>query len=722
MRSLKHRVGLSIRRGLRERQQGIATILVILMIGVGVVAVSVGTMHTMRNTQERQLVAQSQINAQAGAWSAVEAVRKYLGTLEKAQLAALEGNTNWTLAGVDGLTQAALIKTIEAPTGTEAAFKITAEVSALAAAGQASSTVEVVYAITPNAGDGSMNLSGVLDFYNDLKATGGITLNAPDRKGMDFNVDGNFSVTSAGVAGTGFGNINVTGNILLDSQVAADVVRGRNVKLIQSANVARAEAWGIPKGETGSVGDGAATEGKGYTCCGNIVLATWGVDSTAPVVGTAHANGDVTSTAGKVTTILSRRDVTVSGKGVVSATAMGNASISAWTDSVGSMIVGGNFTKSAGVGNNGASFSVLGKADCPSAIDTTKSQVLKIKDASKKNANCTGTADTALAAPTVDKVAEVKLKAPVVDTRPLKAAANYAIEFTADKKIRVTVKNVNGIADGEYYLGTFDKVQMHLCKAVTIDASGNPKCNTSGTGALTKSEAMPFCINHDENTTCISADFTNKVLGIKADSIPAAMPAGVIWFDGTIKLAGGPFFNTFVATENIDTYGDLTVYSVNYGSDYKMDGSSNAICKNERGASTFSQYTARFPTNFCSSSGVFSPQPIGNIGLIAGSYNTATPPAYVGGNITLTAKTSIYGTVVAGNILDTSGATTVYGYISASGLKQRTDETNDLTASLTVDLTKRPKDYNPEKIPQTDPAEGGAGTLPEAKVLWSRYL
>ncbi len=63
MRSLKHRVGLSIRRGLRERQQGIATILVILMIGVGVVAVSVGTMHTMRNTQERQLVAQSQINA-----------------------------------------------------------------------------------------------------------------------------------------------------------------------------------------------------------------------------------------------------------------------------------------------------------------------------------------------------------------------------------------------------------------------------------------------------------------------------------------------------------------------------------------------------------------------------------------------------------------------------------------------------------------------------------
>lgn len=719
MKSLKAALGIGVHRRSHSKQKGVATILVILMIGVGVVAVSVGTLHTMRNTQERQLVAQSQVNAQAGAWAAVEAVRKVLGTLNSQQLAALTENSTWVInPGIEKLALSALIKSVELPSGTAVDYKVTAEVSAVAEVGQSSSTIEVVYAVTPAGGDGSINLSGVLDFYNDLKTTGGITLEAQGQQGLDFNVDGDFTATSAGISGSGFRNISVTGNISLDSQVAADVIRGRNIKLIQSATAVRAEAWGLPSGEQGSTG--SETSGKGFTCCGNITIESYpkADQPSRVVVGTAHANGNVVSKGAVVTNILARRDVDISGEGSDDVTAVGNVSITNWTAKLLNVFTGGNFTKSGGVGSTGSVFSVAGVADCPSGLDSQKNQTIKIKSAANLRANCQGTVDAAITVPQVDKVAEVKLKAPVVDAHQLKAGANYAVEFTTDGKVKVTVKNVNGIANDIYYLGNYGRRQLHLCKAVTLDANGKSVCDTSATP---EANAMPFCINRDADTECITYDSANKIFSIKADSIPAAMPAGVIWVDGTIRLAGGPFFNTFIATRNIETYGALTLYSVNYGSDYDINGSSDAVCKNQRGTSTFAVYTARYPSNFCSNTLAFQAQTIGNIGLLAGSFDPASPQTYVGGNINLTASTTIYGTVVAGNILDTSGATTVYGYITAAGLSQSKTDANDLIAKLTVDLTKRPAAYNPDKVPNTD-TSGGGSTLPESKVLWTRYL
>lgn len=713
MKSLKAAMGIGYRANHR-RQAGVATILVILMIGVGLVAVSVGTLHTMRNTQERQLAAHAQVNAQAGAWAAVEAVRQLLGTLTGAQLAGLVQDSPWTITGTQGLTQTATIIDVVAPAASATDFKITAEVSAVADAGKSSSTIEVVYSVTPASGDGSMALSAVLDFYNDLNTTGGITLNAPGNQGLDFNVDGDFSATSAGVSGTGFRNINVTGNIYLDSQVSATVIRGRNIRLVQSAKAITAEAWGIPQGEEGSTGN--ATSKKGFTCCGNIDIETWGT-ANQPVVVTAKANGTVNSQAGEVTNILARKNVRLAGKGADSVRALGNMEITAWTEKATDVLVGGDLKISGGIGGASGVLAAVGRVDCPGGHSN---KTIKAKMAANLNANCNGTVDAAITAPLITKVAPVVLNKPVVDAWALKGAANYAIEFTADRKVAVKVKNVNGIADGDYFLGHYGKAQMHLCKSVTV-VNGYSSCNTSGPGAMAKADSMPFCINYDENTTCITPDFDAKKLNIKADSIPAAMPAGVIWFDGTLNLAGGPFFNTFIATHDITTSGAVNVYSVNYGSDYLINGSSDAICKNQRGNSTFTAYTSKYPTNFCSANLTFEPAAIGNIALLAGGFNQASPETFVGGKISLTASTNIYGTVVAGNILETSGATTVYGYITAAGLQNIATEVNSLTASITVDLTKRPSAYNPDKIPDTS-SGGGAGETAESVVLWTRYL
>lgn len=698
-------------------ERGAATILVVLLIGVGLVSASLGTMHMVRSTQERQMAAHAQVNSQAGVWATVEAVRAYLQTLNKAQLTTLATHQVWTITGTDNLTQQAILTEIVPPVSPAVAYKVKAQLTATDTAAKSSSSLEVVYSVEPSS-DGSTTLSGVLDFYNDLKATGGISLTAPAGQGLDFNVDGDFTATSAGISGTGFRNISVTGNILLDSQVAANIVRGRNIKLIQSASVTRAEAWGFPKGEPGSVGD-ETDKGKGPTCCGNITIESWPMTSGVPVVDTAHANGNVVSTAGEVKTIMARKDVKLAGKGSDSVGALGSVQISSWTDKAKSVIAGGNLTVSAGVGGTGSTLAAVGIADCPAG---NPGHLIKAKLAANLQANCKGTVDAAIVAPLISKVPQVKLIQPVVDAWALKAAANYAIEFTSDKKVKVTVRNVNGIADGDnYYLGHYGKAQIHLCKEVTV-VNGVSTCATTGVNALAKADSMPFCINYNEDTTCISYDFDKKVLQIKADATPAAMPAGVIWFDGSLSLMGGPFFNTFIATQNITTSGAVDVYSVNYGSDYLINGSSDAICKNQRASTKFADYTSRYPTNFCSSTLEFIPQTIGNIALIAGGYDPAPPHAFTGGNITFTAKSTIHGTVVAGNILKTSGATTVYGYITAAGLYQDPSEINSFNAKLDVDLTKRPAAYTPDKIPDTDNGGGAGGNVTTVSVLWSRYL
>jgi len=698
-------------------ERGAATILVVLLIGVGLVSASLGTMHMVRSTQERQMAARAQVNSQAGVWATVEAVRTYLQTLNKNQLISLTKNQVWTITGTDNLTQQAILTDIVPPIAPAVAYKVKAQLTATDTAAKSSSSLEVVYSVEP-AHDGTTQLSGVLDFYNDLTATGGISLTAPAGKGLDFNVDGDFTATSAGISGTGFRNINVTGNILLDSQVAANVVRGRNITLTQSAKVTRAEAWGFPSGDSRSLGT-EASKGKGFTCCGNITIGSWPTIAGTPVVDTAHANGKVVANAGEVTTILARGNVTLGGNGSDSVSALGDVEITK-PKKAKNVIAGGNLTIKDVVGGTGSTLAAVGNVACTTA---NPGHFIKARLAANIQATCNGKPDASLVAPVITEVPQVKLVAPVVDAWALKAAANYALEFTSDKKVKVAVRNVNGIPDGDnYYLGHYGKKQVHLCKEVTVAANDVGTCATTGVNALAKADSMPFCINNNEDTTCITPDFANKLITIKADSTPAGMPAGVIWFDGTLSLTGGPFFNTFIVTQDITTSGAVDVYSVNYGSDYLINGSSDAVCKNQRASSTiFADYKIKYPKNFCSSTGAFVPQAIGNIALVAGGYNPASSPkTFTGGNITLTASSTIHGTVVAGNILRTEGLTTVYGYITAAGLYHDPTAINTVQQTLIVDLTKRPAAYTPEKVPDTD--NSAVSTVTKASVLWSRYL
>jgi hypothetical protein len=248
-----------------------------------------------------------------------------------------------------------------------------------------------------------------------------------------------------------------------------------------------------------------------------------------------------------------------------------------------------------------------------------------------------------------------------------------------------------------------------LCSVV--DASNN--CT-----APAQASAHPFCNSYSasENNGC----FTRTVLaGRDKWSIAGkSLPPGVVWFNGDLVINSGIYYNTFLATGNISTGGDLVTYAMNY-SGY------GPICNNQFVTSVRSaDFADMIPTNFCKD-GKYVPNALGNIGLAAGGYdpsNTANIPVktvYGGGLIDLGAGNSIYGIVLSGDILKTGGSTKIYGYISAAGL-QLSDLANTLSGSTLVDLKNLPEGYNPGEIPNmTDTVGGEEGN---ASVLWTRYL
>lgn len=699
---------------LMRRQSGAATILVILMIGVGLVTVSLGTLHSIRSTQERQLAAHAQVNAQSGAWAAVEVVRQYLGTLTAEQIAGLGKNQPWTISGTEGLTQAAVITDVIAPAASTTAYRVNAQVTATAVAAQSSSVIEVVYEVTPGKAPENFTLNGILDFYNDLNVGGGITLNVPG--GANFNVDGDFTATSVGISGNSLGKVRVTGDIVLGSAVDASEIQGRNITLQGSAAVKVAKAFGTPLSEGGTKPPSGATDAqkKAATCCGNISMSG-GTKAEA-----LYANGDITLAASGVPIVEARGSVNVSGGGANhgSIKAGKNIDVTAGT-SAASLAALGNI----GLSGDFSVPSVNAKGNIVCNANGWKNYPSLNAGGTITGCN-TGTPANNHAAlspapgfPLMEKLSPVTLVQPRVDAWTLQAAANYAFDFDGTN-LKVTIKNINGITNDTYY--------------VKARNSGNPReyiCKVLD-GGYCAGSTITLCHGFSENNSCFEATQTAGVTSLKING--KSFPPGVVWVKGNLVLANGHYYNTFVATGSIITQGATVSYALNYAAAYRIDPTNtaeskkNAICKNEfeSGYKTAS-FDGLYPTNYCAADGKYTGNALGNIGMLAGGFdptdpaNATTKSKYSGGLIKLDASNTIYGSIVAGDLLETGGSTVVYGYISAAGLKL-SDADNKLGGSTKVDVTNLPEGYKPDEIP--DMSGGGAGVTAESKVLWSRYL
>lgn len=667
-------------------QKGIATILIVVLIGMALTATSLGIVHSIRTTQEKQVSVHAVTHAQTSLWMGVEAFRKYLLTLDDAGLAALANQTTPLSFAMDSHFGALSARNFAVAT-TASGYRISAEIINIHADAKSSATVGVVFEVNPESCVNCAQLSASLDFYDDLNIRGGIEFTTPENNLAQINVDGNITLQNVSISK--LGTLQSTGTVTIGSAVEVEnIYANGNVTITQGAKVDKASSLGT-----------VTTDGGGYVSYaaanGDITSNTSGVDTLGYTSHAINSRANVRVTSGRHKLIKAGGTLyLLTNKTVDEAQSVGNAEIATW-ERVTSLLTEGNLT----------------------CVDPSYINFLTLF-ANGSKTRCAATAITPVPAVDVtvmDELQPYSMQQFVVDVWPLKTQANYIFEWdSTTAKTKVTLNNVAGATNGSvYYVGNGPaNKKSHLC-----EASNTVSCTL-------KVPEVAVCLGFSPSSECFSYNTTTKTWTI--DGTGSA--PGVMWFDGNVEMSTGQDYTTILATGNVTTSGNLKLYSTNYAGYREV---CTAVAPNiEEGRlnmrTTFEAYFSKqYPTNFCDLvTPQYKPSPIGNIAIAAGGFDPYADNQYRGGNITLGAGNEIFGAVIAGGILVTRGDTTVHGYITAAVLSNPTNGDNELGGKTTVDLSNTPATYDPTLVPDMSPCTTNCGATEDdrSKVLWSRYL
>ncbi|HEY7773800.1 MAG TPA: hypothetical protein VIC26_11505 [Marinagarivorans sp.] len=658
-----------------KRQRGLATVLIVLLVGVSMTAIAMGLASSVKSTQHKQTAVHAATHAQSAAWSAVTIFREYLKTrdYEDVSVMTVGDEIPISIAG-SSLTLNASIVAVDNALKDSDGIKVTVNIRAVDNAARASSSIQVVYRVANTVCDLCQLLEANLDLYDDTNLGGDIQIKLPPGGTSKVNVDGDVNALSIALEGVTY--LNATGNVTLGSQVPLqEVFTNGNLTLGGSANVDKASALGTVT----SFDNGRADL---IYANGDLLLGGGAVD-------VANTLGSVSITNWALHgSIIAQGDVEVNSP-VQKVHSRGHIVLNAWAD---------------------ARDIVTEKTlSCPnSSWNMFDNLVAEIELINCPDTSATVREGTDVNVPLMDELQPFTRVRPTIDAWAVKSDANYVFEFTGGH-IRVTVKNVNSIADGAYYLADYPNGDGRGHKDYLCDA-------VDGSGQCT-SPAVPthtLCQGQSTYDSCFSYDAISKSWTIDSKNI---VP-GVVWFDGDLTLSNGEYYNTFIVTGDISTMGAMKTYAPNYIG-------YNAICTLAYPQNPSADYTGLYPTQLCNiAESALNYTPLTNIVLMAGGYDPFAGGNYRGGDITLSASNELFGNVLAGNHLDTNGDTIVHGYISAAATKNGSG-TNDLGGKTVLDLENLPPSYRPEEIPNFDggsctstcnpPAEG-------AEVLWSRYL
>lgn len=220
-------------------QRGIATVLIVLLVGLAVSVTVAATIYSLRGTQSKQLTAHSATSAQAAAWRGVEALRLYLLQVEKSVWPGWVGNDAKPVSGLGALgVRKALVTAVES-VGSDR-YRVTAQVTGEAGVGSAltTATVEVVYDVAPGSGtpgtpevchslpNAPMVFNGNLDYsggslevvnpvdYENVVVAGDLTIGGGSTARISGCVKGNVSLSGGGI--TDNGHIHSEGNIKIN--------------------------------------------------------------------------------------------------------------------------------------------------------------------------------------------------------------------------------------------------------------------------------------------------------------------------------------------------------------------------------------------------------------------------------------------------------------------------------------------------------------------------
>lgn len=261
-----------------ERQQGIATILMLLLVGMMLTVMMLSTAAYLRQQQAQIVTNHAQTQAQLKAWTGAELVRQYLQqVLVQGQWSALMAANStatapWPLTfSGDGVSEQILasITRLNATTNT-----VTAQVTGITAQGspaEARATLELVF--TPDgeskAGDLTCTAAPAATtvLHGNVKIGGGGSSFLSGADYADLAIDGDLTVGGGGAAisGCATGDISMTGGGIKDN---ASLFTENGSITVQSMSVPNnATFWAGRNIEIGNTGSGSykALKAGAYT-------------------------------------------------------------------------------------------------------------------------------------------------------------------------------------------------------------------------------------------------------------------------------------------------------------------------------------------------------------------------------------------------------------------------------------------------------------------------
>ena len=690
-----------------SRQRGAATLLFIVLACLGLLAATTSSLFAGRNAQSLQYAVHTSAQAQMRAWTGVNAISKTLATLTATPTMTAGASVGFTnlpsglSARYVGAQNGFLVFDI---TGASAGATSTLRVAYLPPTGGGGSgggssfgQGVVLHGDTTISGstsyigsgtanihvhDGNLTLSASLSGLNEVCADGDITLSgALGVRSLCTN--GSISMSGSAVVGTASvpAVLNAVGSV---SMSGGSGVHGA----INSNSTVNLSGSNIPNTAINATGDvtvpGSASVGSVKTQ-GNIV---WNATSNSATSLTANGavtyrpSGNTASTAitaGGNVTLTDARSVTTTGNtALVGGAGQGIRGPLAGQGSL-------SWSNTSGIVNSGTIGGALQTGPRP-FINVTASPGYKVTI-------------PPFTMPPVTTFTPVSL---TVDTNALRPSANFA--FTgADAKGNpiVAVKNVNGVADGTYFVSQKSGASSEknwLCAAVS-----NTACTSAPLARICSVGGSP-------GSSCFS--FSSGTWTISGTMLPS-----VAWFAGTLKVGTGPWINTFLATGDI-TLSANQVYSPNFvGSASACNGAAYTPPASSGGASVpamsaLGLSASNYATQLCTGSpAVLSGEFLGNHALVAGSYSGGT---FSGGSITISGSAVALGSILAGHLITNSGSTVIAGSIfsgkQGGGSGKNVQSGN--TTIITVGASSSFKEYLSGCITAC------AGAAPANNVVW----
>ncbi len=667
-------------------QRGAASLVFVFLVSMVVIATTSEAFNTVKKTQEVGTAINAMSHAESATLTAAEAFRLHLISLDSQNIKTLSSTITIDMEPIYGSMTAENIVVLETSPDV---FQIDTTFVNMHAAARSSAKLQVVYhAEIATPAPPGWPTSATVNFSGDLNINGGIEL-LNDGEAVDLIVDGDVDI--GGVSVNPINELRSSGKVTIGSRVFIDsILADDDVELANTqSNLVRT------MGDFRATGDASITTVQAN---GDIEIQASGRFENVSTL----QNIIITSGGGGQGFLLAGEDIdAVSTGSIDSANAVGDIAFGNWYR-VNNAVSMQDITCTSRYWTLTDNLSANGSLiNCPE---------------SNGSLNASSGASNTVVPPAA--VTPVSLHTPSIDVWSLRDEVNYFVEYdTSNRRIKVTVKSVNGLVDdAEYTLATF-----RVSGAPYLDYLCSIE-NSSGQCTSPSTPTLPLCFGQSLYNDCIRYNTGTNTFTVN----PNQTAPGVMFFDGNISMGNGHSITTILASGNITTNGQFEHWAANRGGYEKICQAEASHTNGGVQARYNEAYSTHFPTNLCDiDTSSYIPTRTGNIGLAAGGVNPDLDinpdQMYTGGDIDLGASTDIVGAVLAGNILSTTGQVVIQGAVSAGAFGDERSGKHSLGNSTTIDFSDF-GDFKPLELPDMEPLAPPAPAVTTVGVLWSRPL